>query len=430
MSIRKQHEPRVLMLIENSVYPGDPRVRRQSRALRDAGYRVSVIAPMRRGEAAREVVEGIEVFRFPAPPPGNGFLGYLVEYGYSMAATLVLSARALIRPGFDVIHAANPPDTFFLVAAPFKLLGKKFVYDHHDLAPEMYYARFGGKGSRTVYRVLTLMERLSCKLADHVIATNESYKEIEMTRGGVPESSITIVRNGPELDRYRQGRPDPALREEGKTVITFAGIMGYQDGVDYLVRALRHLKHDLGRSDFICYMVGGRGEARDELKAMVREYGLEEHVRFTGWVSDDDWVRYLCSADVCVAPDPSNPFTDRSTMIKVTEYMAAGKPVVAFDLPEHRRSAGDAALYVRPNDEMEYARAIVQLMDDPERRRTMGEYGQQRVERKLDWRYSAERLVGAYRRMLGRSVPQRVKVPGEHTGRDHVRVAAEKGKSE
>jgi glycosyltransferase involved in cell wall biosynthesis len=275
-----------------------------------------------------------------------------------------------------------------------------------------------------------LMERLSCKLADHVIATNESYKEVEMRRGGVPEKDITIVRNGPELDRYRECEPDPALREEGKTVITFAGQMGYQDGVDYLMRALRHLVHDLGRTDFICYLVGGRGEARDELRAMAREFGLEGHVRFTGWVSDEDWVRYLCSADICVAPDPSNAFTDRSTMIKVMEYMAAGKPVVAFDLPEHRRSAQDAALYVRPNDEMEYARAIAVLMDDPARRHALGEYGRRRVEQELDWHFSAERLVDAYRRMLGAPESRPAESASRRETPERTQALAEKGRSE
>lgn len=400
MSSKRQPKARVLMYLENSVFPQDPRVRREAFALRDAGYEVTVIAPARQGQRAQESVDGVHVYRFPAPPAGNGLMGYLVEYGYSMLATFALSLRSFFERGFDVIHAANPPDTFALVAAPFKLLGKRFVYDHHDLAPEMYYARFQGQGNQLVYRTLSWFEVLSCRLADHVIATNQSYKALEMARSGVPEERITIVRNGPEIERFASAKADPSLRPEGKSVIAFAGIMGYQDGVDYLIRALRHLAHDLGRRDFLCYLMGGRGEARDELKAMVSEFGLEEHVQFTGWLSDDDWVRYLASVDICVAPDPSNPFTDRSTMMKIAEYMAAGRPVVAFDLPEHRFTAREAALYVRPNDEMEYARAIALLMDDPDLRERMGAFGRERAESELAWERSMPHLLEAYRKML------------------------------
>lgn len=404
---------RVLMLVENSPYPHDPRVRREARALVDAGFQVSVIAPALPGQHWRETIDGVRAYRYPAPPAANGFLGYLWEYGYSMVAIFVLSLVVYLREGFDVIHAANPPDTLALVAAVYKLLGKRFVYDHHDLAPEMYYARFAGRGNRLIHLALVLLEKLSCRLADHVIATNESYKAMEMQRGGVPAERITIVRNGPDLKGREPVEPDPALRQMGKPIIAYVGIMGFQDGVDYLLRALYHLLRDLGRSDFFCVLIGGAGIAQASLRDLTRQLALDEYVRFTGWVSDADLLRYIASADICVDPDPSNPFNDRSTMMKMMDYMALAKPIVAFDLPEHRVTAAGAALYVRPNDEREFARALATLMDDPARRQAMGACGRGRVERELAWHHSVPRLLEAYGRLLPGPRRETSRVHGE-----------------
>jgi glycosyltransferase involved in cell wall biosynthesis len=392
---------RVLMLLENNPYPQDGRVRREARALVTAGYGVAVVCPSKPGQPWREMIDGVRVYRFPAPPAGQGFLGYLWEYGYSMAAAFILSLLVFLREGFDVIHAHNPPDTFVFIAVCYKLLGKRFVYDHHDLAPEMYYARFGGKGNRLVYRALVALEQLSCRVADHVIATNQSYKSVEMQRGRVPEDRITIVRNGPELQRLRPVAPDPRLRQGGKTIIGYAGVIGFQDGVDYLLRALHHLAHDLGRTDFYCVIIG-TGAAQAGLQVLADRLALGEHVWFTGWVPDSDgsYVRYLSTADICVAPEPSGPFNDRSTMIKLTEYMALAKPIVAFDLPEHRFTAQGAALYVRPNDELEFAGALAALMDDPARRQAMGALGRRRVETELAWCHSVPNLLAAYGAVL------------------------------
>jgi glycosyltransferase involved in cell wall biosynthesis len=319
-----------------------------------------------------------------------------------MLTTFALSLVIYLREGFDVIHAANPPDTFVLIAAFYKLLGVRFVYDHHDLSPEMYQARLNGRGSRFVYHALILFEKLSCRLADHVIATNQSYRTVEMQRGYVPEERITIVRNGPDLNRFQPTEPDTELRRKGKTIIGYAGIMGFQDGVDYLLRALQHLVYGLGRTDFFCVIIGGLGDARASLKVLATELGLDKYIWFTGWVSNDGYIRYLSTADICVDPDPSNPFNDRSTMIKILEYMALEKPIVAFNLPEHRYTAQEAALYVRPNDEIELARALAELMDDPPRRRAMGLFGRRRVETELAWCYSVQPLLDAYRAVLSR----------------------------
>jgi len=383
------------MLLENNPYPQDGRVRREANALTSAGYQVSVICPAANGQPHREIVDGVHVYRYPAPPERDGILGYLLEYGYAMIATFFISLLVFLRKGFDVIHAHNPPDTFALVAGWYKLFGKRFVFDHHDLSPEMYYARFKLDGKPLVYNSLVFFEKLTFRLADHVIATNQSYKAVAMTRGGVPEDHITIVRNGPELGRVRPVAPDPELGGRAKTIIGYVGLMGFQDGVDYLLRALTHLVNDLGRTDFLCIIIG-RGDALSSLKALASELGLDTYVWFTGRVSDADLMRYLSTADICVDPDPSNPFNDRSTMIKMTEYMALGKPIVAFDLPEHRVTARDAAVYARPNDELDFAQQLVLLMDNPERRHRMGQIGRARIETELAWSYQEKHLLAAY----------------------------------
>ena len=398
---------RVLMLLENNPFPQDGRVRREARTLVQAGYQVSVISPARRGQPWREIVDQVRVYRYPAPPDGDGFWGFALEYGYSMMAALVLSWVVFFREGFDIVHAHNPPDTFVLVAAGYKLLGKRFIFDHHDLSPEMYYARFGGNGNRLVHRALVFFEKLSCRLADHTIATNDSYKRIQMERGGVPEERVTVVRNGPDLDRLRLVEPDPELRRRGRIIIGYVGVIGYQDGLDYLLRALRHLISDLGRDDFFCVIIG-QGDAWRSMKELAKQLGLDEHVCFTGRVSDADLLRNLSSADLCVDPDPSNPFNDRCTMIKITEYMALAKPVVAFDLPEHRVTAQDAALYAEPNNELNFAEHIMRLMDDPELREKMGRIGRQRIQAKLAWNHQETELLKAYQslqRDRGDSVP-------------------------
>ena len=391
---------RVLMLVENNPYPQDARVRREARTLAEAGYQVTVISPARPGQPWRETIDGVRAYRYPSLPEASGVVGYLFEYGYSAVAMFVLSLLVYLREGFDVIHAANPPDTLVFIAAAYKLLGKRFVYDHHDLVPELYYARLAGRGNRLTHFGLLVLEKLSLRYADQVIATNESYRAMEMERGGVRPERITIVRNGPELNSRQMIEPDPGLRQKGKTIIGYVGVMGFQDGVDYLLRALHHLVYDLGRRDVFCVLIGGLGSAQPSLRRLATQLGLDDYVWFTGWVSDADLLRYIASADICVDPDPSNPFNDRSTMTKMLEYMAQGKPIVAFDLPEHRFTAQAAAMYARPSDELEFARAVAQLMDDPARRQAMGVFGRRRVETELAWHYSARNLVEAYRRLF------------------------------
>jgi glycosyltransferase involved in cell wall biosynthesis len=383
------------MLLENNPYPQDGRVRREALVLVGHGYEVTVIAPGKPDQPWRDIINGVRVYRYPEPPEANNFLGYLWEYGYSTVAAFVLSLLVFFWHGFDILHAHNPPDTLFVIAAFYKPLGKRFVFDHHDLAPEMYYARFKGQGNPLVYHTLALLEKLTCMIADHVIATNQSYKAMEMQRGNVPERRITIVRNGPVLERVQLVDPDEDLRKKGKTIIGFVGEMGYHDGVDYLLRALHRLVNDLGRTDFFCVIVG-TGDAWKELQELKTELGLDPYVWFTGYIPTSDLMRYLSTADICVDPDPSNPFTDRSTMIKMMEFMALSKPIVAFDLTEHRFTAQDAAMYARPNDELDFARQVELLMDDPQRRQTMGQRGRERVEKQLAWHHQKQSLLDAY----------------------------------
>ena len=387
---------RVLMLLENCPFPRDDRVRRETRTLVAAGYSVTVVAPLGAGEPWEEVVEGAHVYRFAAPAGAKGFIGYLWEYGYSMAAIFLVSMRVLWREGFDIVHAHHPPDTFAFVGAFYKLLGKRYVFDHHDLAPELYHARFGGRGNRIVYSALVTLEKFACRVADHVITTNESYKAIELQRGDVPEQRITVVRNGPDMDESRAMEPRLDLRQQGKTIIGYVGVTGTQDGMDYLLRALHRLIFDLGRRDFFCIVVGS-GDALPGLKSLAQGLGIADYVLFTGWVDEPAEVaRYVSTMDICVAPEPSDPYNDRSTAAKVMEYMALGKPTVAFDLPEHRFTAQGAAIYARPNEEFDFARQIVLLMDDPELRRIMGAQGKARIETVLAWSKQERHLIEVY----------------------------------
>jgi glycosyltransferase involved in cell wall biosynthesis len=399
----------VLMLLENNPYQTDGRVTREARTLVRAGYQVSVICPRSGGGRTQEVVDGVHLYQFPSPPDSKGFLGYLWEYAYATSAIFALSVVALFREGFDILHAHNPPETFFPIAAFYKLLGKQFVFDHHDLSPEMYRARSRGGGNRLVCYALVLFEKLTCRLADHVIATNESYKTVEMERGRVSAERITVVRNGPDLERLEPVEPDPTLRQRANTILGYVGLMGPQDSVDYLLRALYHLIYDLGRRDVFCVIIG-RGVTLPELEALAKSLCLQDHVWFTGWITEEELIRYLSTADICVDPDPSNPFNDRSTMIKLMEYMALGKPIVAFDLPEHRVTAQNAAVYARPNDELDFAQQIASLMDDSDRRKKMGRLGRERVETELDWSHQAEHLLEAYKTLdLPRKKPMPLK---------------------
>ncbi|MDQ3517378.1 MAG: glycosyltransferase family 4 protein [Gemmatimonadota bacterium] len=391
---------RVLMVVENSGYVTDPRVRAEALALTAAGYDVTVIAPNHEARPRAEMIDGVRVRRYPPPPEGDGLWAYLREYLYATTMSLLMVVRMLLGRGFDVIHLHNPPDTLWVAAVPAKLVGKRVIFDHHDLAPELYDAIYGPSARRAVRWVLLLLERATFRLADHVISTNESYREIAIARGHVPRRRITVVRNGPDLQRVRLVAPDADLRARAGTIVGYVGLMARQDGVDRLLHAVRHLVHVLDRRD-VLFMLIGYGDELDQLKRLAGELEIERWVWFTGKITDDElFRRYLSTADLCVTPDPATPYTEHSTMIKMMEYMALGKATVAFDLRENQASAGDAAVYVPGNDSAAFAEAIAALMDDPARREEMGRIGRQRVESGLSWAHSVPHLLAAYEAVL------------------------------
>jgi glycosyltransferase involved in cell wall biosynthesis len=371
-------------------------------ALHAAGLEVSAICPM--GDAHRspyEVIDGIHVWRYPAPPPTRGFLSYVWEFLYCWLQTLRLTVVVLARRGFDIIHAANPPDTFWAVALPYRLFGKRYVFDHHDLCPELYLARFGPeREGNAVHRALRWLEWAQFRTADLVISTNESYRQVALGRGRVPPDRVVVVRSGPSRERFATVRAvDPALKRGRPFLVAYLGVMAPQDGVDHLLRAAHHLVRG-GRTD-ISFTLMGAGDSFDDLRAMARSLALEDQVQFTGRIPDAEVEATLATADVCVCPDPLNPLNDVSTMNKVLEYMACARPIVAFDLREHRFSAAEGALYARPNRDEDLADKIRQLLDDPERRARMGEYNRKRFLERMAWEHNAGDLVRAYERLCG-----------------------------
>jgi glycosyltransferase involved in cell wall biosynthesis len=394
-------ERRVLILVENLPSPFDRRVWQEAGALRDAGYGVSIVCPTGKGcEKGYEVIDGIHIWRYGLPREAAGALGYLVEYSAALLFSFILTFKVLFKRGFDVIHACNPPDLFFLIGGFFKLFGKKFVFDHHDASPELYEAKFGRRG--VFYRLMLLLEKLTFRTADISIATNQSYRRIAIERGGMDPAKVFVVRSGPSLERMRIVPPVEALKQGRRYLVGYVGVMGKQEGIDYLLRAAAHLVHEMKRSDVHFGLVGG-GTSLDEMKALARELGVSEHVTFTGRVSDGAMLAMLNTADVCVNPDVANEMNDISTMNKVMEYMALGKPIVQFDLAEGRFSAQQASLYARRNDAVDLACSIAELLDDPARRAAMGAFGRRRVVHELEWRHEAPKLLAAYEALWARA---------------------------
>jgi glycosyltransferase involved in cell wall biosynthesis len=390
----KQSPKRVLILVENLPSPFDRRVWQEATTLRDAGYVVSIICPTGRGcEAHFEAIDGIHIWRYDLPAEADGAAGYFVEYGVALFWSFVLSLRVLFTRGFDVVHACNPPDLFFLIGGFYKLFGKKFVFDHHDANPELYLAKFGRRD--LFYRLMLWLEKLTFRTADVSIATNQSYRRIAFERGAMAPERVFVVRSGPSLERLKIVPPVPALKSGRKYLVGYVGVMGRQEGIDYLLHAAAHIVHRLGRHDVHFGLVGG-GTSLEEMKALAAELEVAEYVTFTGRVPDAELLAMLNTADVCVNPDVASEMNDISTMNKVMEYMALAKPMVQFDLAEGRYSAQAASLYARPNDPVHMALKIVELLDDPERRRRMGEFGRRRVIEELEWRHEVPKLLAAY----------------------------------
>ncbi|ALG91712.1 glycosyl transferase [Actibacterium sp. EMB200-NS6] len=386
---------RVLIIVENLPLPFDRRVWHECRTLTAAGAQVSVICPTGKGYEERyEEIEGVHIYRHPLPIDAKGASGYLLEYGAALWHEMRLALKIARRHGFDTLQGCNPPDLIFLIAWPFKLFGKRYIFDHHDINPELYEAKFNRRGF--FWKLMVLFERLNFRTANVVISTNESYREIALTRGGKAPEDVFVVRSGPDLTRLKLLPANPKWKNGRQYMVGYVGVMGDQEGLDLLLAAAQDIVQTRGY-DVQFVLVGG-GPARDEIEAMARDLGLQDHVTFTGRAPDHDLFEVLSTADVCVNPDRVNPMNDKSTMNKILEYMAFSKPIVQFDVTEGRHSAQDASLYAKANDTRDMADKIVSLLDAPDTRQAMGEYGRKRVQAELSWDHQVDTLIDAYQR--------------------------------
>ena len=391
-----------LFLVEDLSVPLNRRVWQECLALRYAGLDVVVVCPrgQKHDREGFELKEGVEIHRYRLAPATGGPLGYLREYGAALWRMRRLVRRLSAERAFDVVHACNPPDLLLLAALPLRRKGARFIFDHHDLVPELYLSRFG-RGRDLLYRLTLALERLTFRLADVVISTNESYRAVALERGRKRAEDVFVVRSAPDLSRFQPVEPDPELRRGQPHLISYLGVMGPQDGVDHALRALALLRKL--RQDWHAVFVG-EGDVYPQMRSLARELRLDDAVEFTGRVPDEDVARILSSSDVCLAPDPKNPLNDVSTMNKIVEYMAMSRPIVAYDLAEARVSAGAAAIYAEGNNEESFALRIAELLDDPMRRTAMGNEGRSRVESALSWEHSVRSLLAAYERALGREI--------------------------
>ena len=391
---------KILIIVENLTVPLDRRVWTEARALRDANYTVSIICPkMGLYTAPYEVLEDIHIFRHPMPFEADGALGYALEYSWALAWEFALAWKVLFKVGFDAIQACNPPDTIFLLGGFFKyLMGKPFIFDHHDINPELYEAKFGRRGP--FWNLLNVLERATFRTADVAIATNATFKQIAIDRGGMREEQVYIVRSIPDLSRFKRLAPDLALKNGRKHLIGYVGIMGAQDGVDLLIEAMNDLVHRQGRDDVQCAIVGS-GTELDALKARTAHLKLEDHITFMGFLSGEPLLRAFSTFDIGAIPDPKNVYNDKISMNKVFEYMSLGIPFVQFDLTESRKAAGDAALYAGNNSSHELASQMGRLLDDRDLHARLAQIGQERARTQLNWDVERAQLLAAYEHALG-----------------------------
>ncbi|SDT86250.1 glycosyltransferase family 4 protein [Desulfobacula phenolica] len=386
---------KVLIIVENLPVPFDRRVWQEATTLKNNGYSVCIICPAMNGYLKRyELIDGIHIYRHPLPLEGRGAFGYMVEYSSALYYQFVLSLKIFFQHGFDVIHACNPPDNIFIIAVFFKFFfRKKFLFDHHDINPELYLAKFGKKD--LFYRLMLLWEKWTFKIADVSIATNESYKAIAIRRGGMKSENVYIVRSGPNLERTKRRPVNDKWKKGKKYLVGYVGVMGGQEGLDYLLKGISFLVHVLKREN-IHFILVGNGTELELLKTMARQLKIEAYVTFTGRVPDDTLMEILSTADVCVNPDAVNDMNDKSTMNKIMEYMALAKPIVQFEMTEGRFSAQDASLYAEPNNYESLIKKIIEIIDNPEMGKQMGNYGRMRIVSKLQWKHEIPKLLSAY----------------------------------
>jgi glycosyltransferase involved in cell wall biosynthesis len=396
---------RLLIIVQNLPVPFDRRVWLECQALVAAGYKVAVVCPKGKDDPSYQVIDSVELYKYRPYAPGGSKASFVAEYAYSFAVTARHVLKARRKGRFAVMQACNPPDIFWPIALALRAFDRtKFVFDHHDLCPELFKSRFPD-GPGLPYRGLLALERRTHRTADHVISTNDSYRQVAINRSGKRPSDVTVVRTGPDPDKLTRGPQDPEQRRGRKYLAAYIGVMGPQDGVDIVVRAADIVVHEMGRDD-IAFTLIGKGDCFGELVALRDELKLNGHVEFTGRAPDELVKQVMSTADIGLSPDPKNPLNDLSTMNKTMEYMSFELPVVAFDLIETRVSAADAAVYVQPTgnpkqDVRDYAKAIVDLIDDEDERLRMGKLGRARVEAELAWSHSERAYVGVYDRLTG-----------------------------
>lgn len=387
---------RVLILLQNEPVPSDRHVWNQATALTRAGYDVTVICPAgeKRDRSHFERIDGVEIHRYQPRRADESTIGYALEYLAALWSIRRLARRLARRGRFDLVHACSPPDFLLLAALSLRRHGARFVFDHHDLTPELYLTRFGGG---LLHRMTLAAEQVAFRSADVVLSVNDSYRQVAIERGRRDPADVAVVRTGPDLTRFVPSEPDPSLKRGKRFLLSYAGVMGPQDGVDHALQALAEL-HALRQDWHAVFM--GDGDVLEEMKTMTVELGLDECVEFTGWVEHETISRVLSSSDVCLAPDPSNPLNDVSSMVKISEYMAMSRPMVSYDIAESRFGAGEAAVFAEPDDHAGFARLVSELLDDPDRRTTMGKAGRERVENVLAWEHQERSLLTAYSHAL------------------------------
>ena len=392
-----EKERKILIIVENLPVPFDTRVWQEATTLAANGYTVSVICPVGKGYMAKEeTLDGVHIFRHPLPPEGNGAIGYFREYGSALREELRLAKKVYREIGFDVIHGCNPPDDIYMVASFFKKYGVKYVFDHHDICPELFEAKFGStKG--LLYKSQVWLERQTYKHCTFAFVTNESYRRIAIERDRMPPERVIVLRSGPKLERLRQLPPDPSVRRGYPYMVGYLGVIGQQEGVEYILQAAQYIKE---RENNVFWGIVGGGPHLEAMKKQAHAMGLDDCVEFTGRVPDEQMLRYLNTADVCVNSDTYNAMNDKSTMNKVLEYMALGKAIVQFDLTEGRYSAQDASLYAKRNDAVDMAEKIRQLLADPELRERMGRYGHERIVNELSWDNTSKALLEGYEKFF------------------------------
>jgi glycosyltransferase involved in cell wall biosynthesis len=391
----------IVIVVQNLPVPFDRRVWQEAQALAGAGAAVSVICPSdRKNPSGDFTLSGIRILRYPAPREARGAAGYLLEYGWALLAIMAGLARISLRRRPTVIHLCNPPDLLFLAALPFRALGAKILFDQHDLGPELIQAK--ALPLARVWRRLALaLEWCTYRVADHVIATNESYRAVAIGRGQRDPEQVTVVRSGPPAEWAKEVEPTRRWHRGRQYLVGYVGVMGRQEGIGYLLEATRILVQEAGL-DLQVALVGG-GPERDSLQQDAAALGLADVVEFHGRVPDDDLRSILGNADVCVNPDEVNALNDKSTMNKILEYMALGRPVVQFDVTEGRYSAGGASLYAAPNDVRSLADTLRQLLTDPDRAARMGALARERFLDSLCWETQTPQLLAAYASITGRA---------------------------